>query len=668
MPLGDYLFRRHVGTHSGASAGAASLSYRPDIDGLRAIAVLAVIAYHAVPAWLPGGFTGVDVFFVISGYLITGLMLREAEHGGFNIRTFYARRVRRIFPALIAVLTVALAAGWYWLLSAEFAPLAKSAAAAAGFVANVQFWREAGYFDSAAELKPLLHLWSLAVEEQFYLVWPWLVLATVSNRTSLARLAWGLLAVSFALNVAFVARSGSATFFLPLTRLWELMAGALLAVRGSGKSTHPRPWGSAVGLILVAAGFSLLNGKMHYPGAWALLPVAGALLVVAAGPEDWLRSRLLSTRALVFLGLISYPLYLWHWPALALVRIIDGPNATGMHLVIALSASVVLAAATFWWIERPIRTGSGPAGVTRLALAMALVLSVALLGSSEVFKPRLDDERLKQFNAAAADWQYPGPSFVRERGRLGMDGWTVGQGPRKVLVWGDSNAEQYGPRVERLLAHAGPDAARTQVVFATLGSCPPIRRARIGSQVDCAAFAEQAYARASSEGISTVILIAQWTGYLNSASLVVTPANASELRGAAASAAVREELVATIRGLQKLGKEVVIVHNIPVANELGPQGIVSRRWGGAATIHDEGISRESWDATRKTLAGGLTNIAHDTGATLIDPTNWLCDQRRCPALDVNGVPRYHDGFHLRASFVRNQVEYLDSAILGGIVR
>ena len=574
MPLGDYLFRRHVGAHSGASAGAASLSYRPDIDGLRAIAVLAVIAYHAVPAWLPGGFTGVDIFFVISGYLITSLMLRNAEHGAFNIRTFYARRMRRIFPALIAVLTVALAAGWYWLLSAEFAPLAKSAAAAAGFVANVQFWREAGYFDSAAELKPLLHLWSLAVEEQFYLVWPWLVLATASNRTSLARLAWGLFLVSFALNVAFVARSGAATFFLPLTRLWELMAGALLAVRGSREPAHPRPWGSAVGLILVAAGFSLLNGKMHYPGAWALVPVAGALLVVAAGPEDWLRSRLLSTRALVVSRAHQLPAL-----PVALARSRFGsdhrrPERDGAAPGNRLAASVVLAAATFWWIERPIRTGSGPTGVTRLAFAMALVLSVALLGSSEVFKPRLHDERLKQYSAAAADWQYPGPSFVRERGRLGINAWTVGQGPRKVLVWGDSNAEQYGPRVERLLANAGPDAARTQVIFATLGSCPPIRRARIESQLDCAAFAEQAYARASSEGISTVILIAQWTGYLNSASLVVTPANASELRGAAASAAVREELVATIRGLQKLGKEVVIVHNIPVANELGPQGIV----------------------------------------------------------------------------------------------
>ena len=637
--------------------------YRPDIDGLRAIAVLAVVAYHAFPTRLPGGFAGVDIFFVISGYLITGLLLREAGDGTVDIRAFYARRVRRIFPALVTVLVVAFAAGWMWLLSVEFVPFSQSVAAAAGFVANVQFWREIGYFDPAAELKPLLHLWSLAVEEQFYLVWPWLVAATATRHRSPMRVASALFVVSLVLNVALVARFGSATFLLPHTRLWELMAGALLAIHAQRRPWLMPSWVGVAGLVLLAIGFFVLSRDKHYPGVWALIPVVGTSMIIVAAPTGR-STRALSSRALVFVGLISYPLYLWHWPILAFMRIVESPAASATSLATALLLSFVLAIATFLGIERPLRSRRGRIGIIALTGAMAIVGLAGLLGASQWLKPRLYGQGLDAFSEAATDWQYPSPGFIRRRTADGIDVWTAGSGPRQVLIWGDSNAEQYGPRVQRLLDDGSLAASQTQVVFATRGSCPPIPRARIEEDEGCNVFAEKALALANTADISTVVLIAQWTGYLGAPTLRVQLPAGGELRGSAATPAALARLADVIRALRASRKRVVLVLNIPVAPELGPRSVLERRWGGSVAVHGDGISRQMWNAIRDRLSGDLVSVARQAGATLVDPADFLCDSLRCPALERNGVPRYHDGYHLRASFVRDHTGYLDSVILG----
>src|SRR3954462_920038 len=204
-------------------------AYRPDVDGLRAVAVLAVLAYHAFPSVLPGGFAGVDVFFVISGYLITGIIIEDLARERFTYANFYWRRIRRIFPALILVLVTCLALGWLVLLPDEYAQLGKHVAAGAGFVSNIALWREAGYFDSAAELKPLLHLWSLGVEEQYYLVWPLFLFLFKKQSNRMLWMILGIGALSFILNILMVSRYPTAAFYLPVTRFWELLAGSLLA-------------------------------------------------------------------------------------------------------------------------------------------------------------------------------------------------------------------------------------------------------------------------------------------------------------------------------------------------------------------------------------------------------------------------------------------------------
>jgi peptidoglycan/LPS O-acetylase OafA/YrhL len=367
---------RVIETAPAQSGSDPRAAYRRDIDGLRAIAVLPVVAFHFFPGLVRGGFVGVDIFFVISGYLISGIIFRGVEQGRFRFGDFYARRVRRIFPALLLVLCGCLLFGWVAMLADEYGRLGKHVAGGAAFVSNWISWAEAGYFDSAAELKPLLHLWSLGIEEQFYLIWPPLVLLTARHRLGVPLLILGLLVVPFCLNLWKVHGDSETAFYLPFTRFWELMVGGTLAWLSAPPSIRPgallhrlrevvrsgiggarRTAVGAVGLLLIAASIALLDKHRAFPGWWAILPTAGAFLVIAAGEAAWPNRIILANPITVWVGLISYPLYLWHWPLLSFARIMS-PELPSRRLKLALAAvSIVLAWLTYRLIELPIRSG-----------------------------------------------------------------------------------------------------------------------------------------------------------------------------------------------------------------------------------------------------------------------------------------------------------------------
>lgn len=340
--------------------------YRLDIDGLRAVAVLSVILYHAYPSLLLGGFAGVDVFFVISGYLIAAIIFQHIEENRFSIAAFYSRRIRRIFPALLLVLCSCLTFGWFGLLGPEYAQLGKHVLSSAAFIANLTFWGEAGYFDIRSEFKPLLHLWSLGVEEQFYIFWP-IICGLLVTRTG-RPLFWMILlfCLSFAFNLYAIRHDASAAFYSPIGRFWELLAGAMLAWRtrhgdvlSDRFSTRQRDALSLGGAGLLAAGFLLINPDRSFPGWWAVLPVAGALLVIAAGPGAWFNRVILSNKVAVWFGLISYPLYLWHWPLLSINWIAEGTKPAILARGYAVLAAFILAWLTWRFVERPIRAGAG---------------------------------------------------------------------------------------------------------------------------------------------------------------------------------------------------------------------------------------------------------------------------------------------------------------------
>ncbi len=347
------------------------MAYRADIDGMRALAVLMVIGFHALPEVFPGGFIGVDVFFVISGFLITSILAKEADAGRVDLMGFYARRVLRIFPALILVLASCLFLGWHTLLADEYKQLGKHIASGAAFVANFSLWFEAGYFDRISEAKPLLHLWSLGIEEQFYFVWPLLLWCLPKTK-------WRLMVVvaisSFLASCMLVFYAPTQTFFSPWTRAWELLAGALLALYGTEISKRLRgSVASSVALLTLLGASFFLNSHLPFPGFLALLPVLSAAVFIGGNQQSWVHEHVLRQPWLVKVGLISYPLYLWHWPLLSFAFLVEGGQpALAVRLSLVVLA-FLLAAATFLLIEKPFRRIP-----RKLAVGLLLILMLLL--------------------------------------------------------------------------------------------------------------------------------------------------------------------------------------------------------------------------------------------------------------------------------------------------
>ena len=303
--------------------------YRPDIDGLRAIAVLAVVCFHAFPFWLKAGFIGVDIFFIISGFLISTIIFDNLERGSFSFIEFYSRRINRIFPALLLVLSTCFAFGWFALLADEYKQLGKHVAAGAGFISNFVFWNESGYFDNTAETKPLLHLWTLGIEEQIYIAWPLLLWTAWKGKFNLLTLTLIITIISFALNIKGLHSDAIATFYSPQTRFWELLIGSILAYVTLYK---PNVWAtktqklntylnaiiytksaqanektlrnvqSFLGAALIGAGLLIITKERHFPGAGALIPTLGAVLIISAGSDAWLNRVLLSNNVLVWIN------------------------------------------------------------------------------------------------------------------------------------------------------------------------------------------------------------------------------------------------------------------------------------------------------------------------------------------------------------------------------
>jgi len=437
--------------------------YRPDIDGLRAIAVLLVLVFHAFPSLIHGGFVGVDIFFVISGFLISKHIWEDLRADKFSIRTFYARRVRRIFPALSVVLLACLSMGWVILTPGEYEQLGKHIVAGALFLSNIVFWKESGYFDNATDTKPLLHLWSLGIEEQFYIVWP-LFLAFFWRYNKF--LAWALLVImgiSLGYSMMLVRHDAVADFYSPLTRFWELALGAFLAHLITQKlilTATSRDIISWLGLSLIAIAALIIKNDFLFPGAWALLPTLGAALLIYAGEGAWLNRNVLSHRLLVWAGLISYPLYLWHWPLLTFARIMESGTPSADVRFFLLVASIILAWLTYQLVERPLRSRSRSRSIVLL-----LCLSVFLLGIAGLIVKSSHGYKNRQANMLNADasTMVLGADRDKLRHECGIGGaqkadftycLSGGAGEPHYAMLGDSKAEAlfYG-----LVRESSPD-------------------------------------------------------------------------------------------------------------------------------------------------------------------------------------------------------------------
>ena len=643
------------------------MQYRADIDGLRALAVGSVVIYHADHRWLPGGFTGVDVFFVISGYLITRLIAADLERGQFSLATFYERRARRILPALLAVLAAATAAALAWLLPEELARFGESLLATLLFGSNVYFWRVSDYFATPPDSTPLLHTWSLAVEEQFYLVFPLVLLAMARCRAPLrAALLWAALAGSLLLAEWGAHHKPTPAFYLGPTRAWELLCGAVLALRMVPpiRSRAVAELAAAAGLAAIGAGFVILSEQSRFPGIAALLPCVGAALAIHAGEgHRTLVSRLLGWRPLVFVGLISYSLYLWHWVVLVFARHLALRELTVPELGGLIALSFLLAALSWRFIEQPFRRARRPpAGAqgapvplvgTRVLLASTAATALLLAAGGAAFVAsaglpgRLSPPALAFAQAQQDTWAQRDAC----EGRI-CDLGTADPERPAVLLWGDSHAAALAPALQELAA-----AGDRRAIVAFKHSCPPLLSYRSFEEraTDCAPFAQAVLERiGDGQGVEHVILHARWPWYVEgtrneqptATPIRLTPDGFDPDANARTVAAL---LAQTVAALRERGIEVTVVTSIPEVGVDAPELLVRSVQRAKPLPHVEAADFESRTARAHSAIAAAAAAAPALRVIHVYPE--LCREGRC-AIARDGRALYHDDDHLSVEGAR----------------
>lgn len=450
------------------------MDYRREIDGLRAIAVLPVILFHAGFSIFSGGFIGVDVFFVISGFLITSILIDELERNDFSIARFYERRARRILPALFVVLLACIPFAWMWMLPWETKDFAQSVVATILFSSNILFWRESGYFESAAELKPLLHTWSLAVEEQYYIILPVLLfLLWRCGRHRALCVIVAISSVSLLMSEYGWRQHPEANFFLTPTRAWELLAGSICAFLTVGKVQRASNLLSAAGLALIVFSIFYYDSSIPFPSLYTLTPVVGTALVLLYAHRDTFVARLLSTSPLVGIGLISYSAYLWHQPLFAFARILSLTDPSLALMGGLAIASLLLATLTWKYIEQPFRGRSKfMISSRRSVFSVSAIFSIFLIASSTIAASTVDAENnysgLKKYAKYDTDFMRPKCFLTHARNKLLLfdKKYCLSRASNKknVLLIGNSHAAHFA----QALVNSLPDS---NVMQATASGC-----------------------------------------------------------------------------------------------------------------------------------------------------------------------------------------------------
>jgi len=605
------------------------LKYRPDIDGLRAVAVLAVVAYHAGIATVGGGYVGVDVFFVISGFLIGSIVLDEAREGRFSVRRFYERRIRRILPALVLVLLATFALATVHALPTELAQLGRSMLATLFFASNIYFWRHSDYFDAPAEMQPLLHTWSLAIEEQFYLFIPiTLVLLVRHAPRQLNALAIAGTVLYLLLCIWATRHFQTASFYLLPTRAWELFLGILIALGLFPRMDRPliRNFAAAAGLAMVGAAVFLFTSETNFPGANALLPTVGTALVIGAGLSGTsLVGRLLSLRPIVFVGLISYSLYLWHWPILVFQRsdafLVENVRPeVGAGAAIALS--FVVAILSWRFVERPFRSRANfrAPKIYRVAAAAGTVAAATALVA--VGTGGLPHRLPSQARAVASVLAYD-PEAQYRTGRcmissgfdaadLAADCLAKSSTERNYLLVGDSHAAHlwYGLDAE---------LSGVNVMQATSSGCRPFADEPDAFQ-RCRQVMDRVFKdRRALDGVDKLLIAAQWGED--------DVANLSR----------------TLDWARERDVEVVLFGPIVQYRSAVPRILAQQRWHGPTDL----LGRQRL-SDLAALDRRLAAIATAKGVRYVSLWSLMCRHAGCLAYDRAGTPLQFDDGHLTA--------------------
>jgi peptidoglycan/LPS O-acetylase OafA/YrhL len=639
----------------------SELPYRAEVDGLRAVAVLAVLVFHAGLA-CPGGFVGVDVFFVISGFLITSLIVKDLEAGTFTLTGFYERRCRRIVPALAAVVLATVVVGWFILLPSDYADLGTSTSWLALGGANFHFWSATGYFAGAAEDKPLLHTWSLAVEEQFYFIVPMalLLLHRIPGafcRRTLAPLFLAGVLLSLAYSAYGVVHHSSATFYLLPGRSWELLLGSLLAVAPVawlGERRWLRELLSIVGLVGILGPCFLYTRETEFPGIAAIPPCLGAFLLILANsrgtgvsPPTFVGGWL-ATKPLVFIGLISYSLYLWHWPIFAFSSYLALGPLAARHRMALVIVSMILAVFSWRLIETPFRRRTIAAtrgNLFRMAaagMALCMVVGVTLQLRGGV-PERLPAALVSGFPDEPHDALMRGKEVTADEvraGRLVPFGDPNSTGRPTMLIWGDSHAIAAMPAFDRLFKQWGLGGCA-----AAFNSTPPLvklfARTDYGLNERSLEFNDAVIAYIEKERIPHAVMICAWDGY---ARFLERPVDhGARYEPVPTLDVLKEGILRTVQEIKRAGAQPWIVLQVP--RQPNAKKIVRAIY--------TGLDERNYcttPATWRCVAGedrAFLERLETAGARIIDPrAAFLDSEQSVYRITRNGVSLYRDDHHL----------------------
>ncbi|MET1026494.1 MAG: acyltransferase family protein [Dongiaceae bacterium] len=674
------------------------MKYRRDIDGLRALAVVPVVLFHAGFSGFGGGFVGVDVFFVISGYLITSLIAEEIKNGRFSVLNFYERRVRRIFPALFAVLFCSMVAGYILFLPGDMRSLAASMEAATLFVSNIFLWHESGYFARAAEMKPLLHTWSLAVEEQFYIIFPVVLWLSWKWGRHWRLVTWVGLIASLAISIYGVRMYPEATFYLLPTRAWELLVGAVIAL-GAVPSIENRPLRemlSLLGVGLIFYAVFAFNHFTRFPGENALLPCLGAVFIIYAGMQgpNTLVARILSLRPIVFVGLISYSLYLWHWPLIVFTKYKNIAPLSGMQSVEIVAASAVIAILSWHFVEKPFRhkkAAHGPSGnlddvrpgfsLLRMlggnkavAYGIGIIVLFAVIGFASLrlySDPRvlvaLYGQRIYDYDRQSGPLQSP-ESCLGNVSAAVKPNCLLGdrEGEPSIALWGDSYADTLPDSFSSQLKNANLAAERY-----IMHSCPSILNTRWNDPAStgsafvetCRRFTDAAFRQiAADKRIQTVVLMNNYLWYLESDKARLAPdqpfGNDDQRQRL-----VLDNIVSPVDALTQAGKKVIIVGAYPPGASAQLIARTLRMTGALPT--ESRITKADYLEKVDEVNSRLKTTDSAT-STFIDPAGLFCsadDQNYCSFVRQD-APMLSDGSHLSSTGAGYLVQLIMNNILG----
>ncbi len=651
---------------------SATLRYRADIDGLRAVAVLLVLIFHADLGVVSGGFIGVDVFFVISGYLITSIIVSEVSRGTFSWASFYERRIRRIMPALLIVILASIIIGWFVLVPRDYREFSRSAIAASAFYSNFYFNGRSGYFAPAAETQPLLHTWSLAVEEQFYLLAPgFILLLTVGWLKRFQVPAFlGVFALSLAISVYGVREGWSSAFYLLPSRAFELMIGMALALGLVPAMTSRvlRQVAGLAGLAMIMGAGLFYTSATPFPGLAALVPCLGAALLIHSGVQgDTLTSRVLALRPAVFVGKVSYSLYLWHWPLLAYAAYEFEDQLTATHRVGLLVLAFVLSVASYYWIEQPARRGSilptrrGAFTATAAAIACCVLVSVGIFASRGALN-RLSPEA-QAFAAQYVNQHVytddcnPEKGASDQYGKLACIIGSNGESSPSFVLWGDSHAQSILPALSELAERKG-----LKGLAVVRASCPALITAAVdyksvfGKCLPNTLLIEQLL---NANKIRHFVIHSRWASYSEGK----LSRDLEEARFSPDANRNREEFVRlfrkTVERLRQSGRTVTILASIPELPFDLPKSLFKDLMRNQE--RDRSLPATEFANRQANVTAALEQLGTLAGVRVLYPHRVLCNDQRCRTVD-GGIPLYIDDDHLSSEGTRQISEVLDLAL------